>query len=52
MGKFLDEKTNIAKTVATSLLQGIVACVAFSLTFQAEVSKNVSNHAAELYNRL
>ena len=52
MGKFLDEKTNVGKTVLTSFFQGVVACVAYALTFQAEVSQNVSNHAAELYNRL
>lgn len=52
MGKFLDEKTNVCKAVLTSFFQGVVACVAYSLTFQADVSQEVSNHAAELYNRL
>ncbi len=51
MGKFLDEKTNVCKAVLTSFFQGVVACVAYSLTFQADVSQEVSNKAAQLYSR-
>ena len=49
MGKFLDEKQTLLKQLQLLFCKEIVACVAFSLTFQAEVSQNVSNHAAELY---
>ena len=51
MGKFLDEKTNVGKTVLTSFFQGVAACVAYALTFQADVSQDVSNKAVEIYNR-